>query len=167
LHLRVQLRLHDRRYLTGFAGRGLTRREIQSLRFRYTTDNWQSSGEVLSRPKHDEEWGLVADFEDICVLPRSGRLEGFLYVKGPGVEVCIYETARHGGYTFALPDRRELSNIIKRQTGTIRRQGATEAQRYFCLAQRFAKDCQRIHQTGLVPRSKNDERLSGRPAEVH
>jgi hypothetical protein len=160
LHLRVQLRLHDRRYLTGLVGRSLTRREIQSLRFRYTTDNWLSSGEVLSRPKHDEEWGLVADFDDICVLPRIGRLEGFLYVKGPGVEVCIYRTARHGGYTFALPDKRELSNIIKRETETIGRQGATEAQRYSCLAQRFAKDCRRIHQTGLVPRSKNHSEAS-------
>ncbi|HEY8187885.1 MAG TPA: hypothetical protein VIF64_17575 [Pyrinomonadaceae bacterium] len=116
LHMRVLLGKHGHRYSTGFVDRALTKREILSLRFRFTTDSWKNSAEVRSRLRYDEEWGLVADFEDICILPRIGRLEGLLLIKGPRGEVCICETSRHGGYTFALPDKRELFKIVGRGT---------------------------------------------------
>jgi hypothetical protein len=120
LHVRVLLGNHGgNRYRTGFIERDLTRREIQSLRFRFTTDNWKNTAEVSSRLKYDEEWGLVADFEDICILPRIGRLEGFLFIKGPSGEISLCETARHGGYTFALPDKRELSRIVGRRSDIV------------------------------------------------
>jgi hypothetical protein len=87
----------------------LTRRTIPSLRYRFTTDEWENSGEVGARLVRGARDGLRIDFEDLRGLPLVGRLEGVFQLRGPaGTE---RSTPQSGGYLFAVPDRRELLGL--------------------------------------------------------
>jgi hypothetical protein len=79
--------------------KALTKRQIESLRYCFTTDGWKTSAEVKAR--------LRAGVID-CELPVSclvGRLEGFFL----GVDV---KARRFGGYAFVIPDSHELKRFL-------------------------------------------------------
>jgi hypothetical protein len=96
----------------------LTHREIQSLRYRFTTDGGKTFGVVKAHLKHDARDGLIIDFDDICTLPLVGRLEGELRIgnaRGENGKRYV------GGYTFVIPDRQELSNMLARPVAGLGR----------------------------------------------
>jgi hypothetical protein len=91
---------------------GLTRRQIKSLRYRFTTDGWVSSDEVGSRLARDTTGRRVVWFHDICKLPTVGHLVGtFIVAESNGLtERCLPFL---GGYTFVVPNRQELMRLIR------------------------------------------------------
>jgi hypothetical protein len=114
LHVCIPVKRNGSRYVTVFRQRpDLTLRQIQSTRLRFTTDSSGSSTEARPRLRRDEELGLVIDFEDICVPTRIGRLECSFYFTDRRGSVCLADTSLTGGYHFVLPDKRELSKIIR------------------------------------------------------
>jgi hypothetical protein len=92
----------------------LTRRQIQSLRYRYTTDEWATSGEVGAHLASDERKNPIIDFEDIRTFPPAGQLEGAFHLGGSGENSLTDEMPLTGGYTFAIPDKEELMKIAAR-----------------------------------------------------
>ncbi len=71
---------------------------IQWRHFRYSTDGWKTFKEIARKPKSALEF-------DLEVSTLAGRLEGFFYTGET-------RTKRLRGYTFAIPDRGDLSRMI-------------------------------------------------------
>jgi hypothetical protein len=95
----------------------LTKKQISSLRYRFTTDGWKNTDQVRGRLRLDARDGVIIDFEDICSFPLVGRLEGTFDFRGRGNLCSGDESAYSGGYTFAIPDRQELMKIATAQEG--------------------------------------------------
>jgi hypothetical protein len=90
----------------------LTKRQIRSLRYRFTTDGWLNSGESGARLAYDERNSPVIDFEDLRIFPPVGQLEGTFYLSGSGDFRLTDETPLLGGYRFAIPDKQELIKYV-------------------------------------------------------
>jgi hypothetical protein len=95
----------------------LTKKQIASLRYRFTTDGWNNTDQVRARLRHDARDGLIVDFEDICTFPLVGRLEGTFDYRGRDNFCSGDESAYSGSYTFAIPDRQELLKIVAAREG--------------------------------------------------
>jgi hypothetical protein len=95
----------------------LTKKQISSLRYRFTTDGWKNTDQVRARQRRDARDGLIVEFEDICSFPLVGRLEGTFDFRGRDNLCSGDESAYSGGYTFAIPDRQELMKIVAAQEG--------------------------------------------------
>ena len=112
LHVSIPVTRDDNHYLTSvpFLGR-LSLRQIQALRYRFTTDGWKSAGEAGAVLRRNGRDGLIIDFDDLCGFPLVGRLEGGFYIRGKrdGLE---NDPVRFGGYAFAIPDRQELMRLV-------------------------------------------------------
>jgi len=87
----------------------LTKQQIRSLRYCFTTDDWKTSAEVRGRIE-----GSAVEFE-LPVASLLGRLEGFFSASG-------VTTRRFRDYVFAIPDRRELENISRKGAKTQRKE---------------------------------------------
>ena len=88
---------------------GLTSRQIGSLRYRFTTDGWKTSGEVRARLAPDEENRPLIEFDELNVFPIVGRLEGYFYFRGAdrrGAQTKLR------GYIFVIPDKHELLSMV-------------------------------------------------------
>lgn len=92
----------------------LTKRQVESLRYSFTTDGWKTSGAVRGRLVHDECDGLVISFDVTCTLPLAGRLEGDLCLSTHGKPGL--KDRRHDlkAYVFVIPDQQELDSIVTR-----------------------------------------------------
>ncbi len=95
----------------------LTKRQILSLRYRFTTDGWKNTEEVGASLRHDARDGLIIDFDDLCTFPLVGRLEGTFDLRGADHLRTGDESPSTGAYTFAIPDRQELIKIVAAQEG--------------------------------------------------
>jgi hypothetical protein len=115
LHVRIPLRREGKYYVTALPGQpALTERQIASLRYRFTTDEWKNSCEIGVRLECCENGSPLIDFARIPVRSPFGELEGAFYV-GPGDDVCLRDGAHNfRGYTFAIPDRQELLELSAR-----------------------------------------------------
>lgn len=112
LHVSIPVTRDDDHYLTAVPALGrLTRRQIQALRYRFTTDGWKNTGEVGATLRNGGRDGLTIDFDDLCMFPLVGRIEGTFYARGKHNRL-ENDSVRFGGYTFAIPDRQELMRLI-------------------------------------------------------
>jgi hypothetical protein len=99
------------RYLTSLPEIAcLTKARIRSLRYRFTTDGWASTGEVRARLVEDEQEQLIIRFAGISNLPLAGRLEGYFHIDGSH-HLSSGAARKLHCYTFAIPDRHELINL--------------------------------------------------------
>ncbi|MBC7910169.1 MAG: hypothetical protein H7Y30_06695 [Pyrinomonadaceae bacterium] len=100
-------------YLTGLPDLpSLTKRQIQSLRYRFTTDGRITSSEVSARLASDERRSPIIDFAELRIFPMVGQLEGACYLAGTGDFRLTDETPSLGRYKFAIPDKEELMKMI-------------------------------------------------------
>ena len=110
LHVSIFATQSGAKYFTTVTGLNcLTKRQIQSLRYRYRTSGQENFAEVKASLKHDQRDGLLIDFNDICDFPLVGRLEGAFYMHGSGAKTG---TPHFADYVFAIPDRNELMTVI-------------------------------------------------------
>jgi hypothetical protein len=114
LHLRIPLERDGKRYVTSLPSKiVLSKSRIASLRYRFTTDEWKNSGESRARLSCDERGGLGIDFVCPPAASRFGHLEGAFYAGAEG-ELCIRDGEQNfRGYTFAIPDRQELLELLR------------------------------------------------------
>jgi hypothetical protein len=91
--------------------RGLTSRDVRSLCYRFTTDEWRTSGEARARLGSDEENRRMIQFTDLEDFPIVGRLKGYFYFRGAGRR-GTGARVNVRGYTFAIPDRHELLSMV-------------------------------------------------------
>lgn len=118
LHVRLLVERSGNYYLTGVANLGrLTKRQIPSLRYRFTTDGRASFSEVGARLRHDERDGLIIDLDDLRTFPLVGRLEGAFLVRGTRELGFRDRTPQLGGYVFAIPDKQELIRLVAGPAG--------------------------------------------------
>jgi hypothetical protein len=89
----------------------LTRREVGSLRYRFTTDGWKTSSEARARLVRDEENQPVIEFDDLSKFPVVGRLEGYFYLRGAGRR-ADGARGKLRGYAFAIPGQHELLSMV-------------------------------------------------------
>ena len=90
---------------------GLTKREIGSIRYRFTTDGWSTSGEARARLAQDAENRPMIAFDDLQSFPNVGRLEGYFRLRDAGRR-SIGARGKIHGYAFAIPDRHELLSMV-------------------------------------------------------
>ena len=113
LHVSIALEQHANTYLTSLPHLPrLTRRQIETLRYRYTTDGWKNSGVARASLTRDERGGLSMEFDVLCAAPLVGRLKGFFCWRGNDGPGSRKTTPRFGGYVFAIPDRLELIGLL-------------------------------------------------------
>lgn len=114
LHVSIPVERKGSRYVSSLPQLPcLTKRQVQSLRYRYATDGWKTFAEVAARLNNDEQHGLVIDFDDLPVYPLIGRLEGTFYLSTMGNRSSGDGQPRYGGYIFAIPDRHELLTTLR------------------------------------------------------
>ena len=113
LHVGIPVKREGNHYSTAVPGlRHLTKRHIESLRYRFTTDGWKNSGEARARLTQDQRNGLTIDFHLPCTFSSVGRLEGYCRVSHAGKSTVRNPEQYLRGYTFAIPDRQELIKLV-------------------------------------------------------
>jgi hypothetical protein len=91
----------------------LTKRQIQSLRYRFTTDGGKNFAETGARLNYDNHYGLIIDFDDLPVVTLIGRLEGAFHLRARGDRGgWSYNTPDSRVYTFAIPDKQDLIRMV-------------------------------------------------------
>lgn len=114
LHISIPVERKDNHYLNAVPNLGpLTKHQIGSLRYRFTTDAWKSSAEAKSRLTNDKRDGLVIEFDQCGPLPLVGRLDGAFYVCGTDDLRSKHLRPTLGGYVFAIPDKEELITMVE------------------------------------------------------
>ena len=89
----------------------LTKRQIQSLRYRFTTDGWKHSEEVRAYLRRADGDGFIIEFEDVVSFPIVGRLKGAFYLRGSG-KLALKGLTSFSPYVFAIPDKQELIRLL-------------------------------------------------------
>jgi hypothetical protein len=112
LHICIPVERSGGSYITGLPDHAcLTPRQVRSLSYRITTDNWASWRDIAARLRRDGKGDLFITFEDACDPPLAGELEGILYDKARG-EPGPGNSLRSACYVFAIPDSREMADLI-------------------------------------------------------
>lgn len=75
----------------------LTKRQLERLRYRFTTDKHETFRDAPARLVYDEQLGAIIDFGDLETATLAGRLEGFFFTTDR-------RTPLFSDYVFALPD---------------------------------------------------------------
>jgi hypothetical protein len=75
----------------------LTKRQIERLRYRFTTDNHKTFHDARARLVYDEQLGAIIDFGDLDNVTPVGRLEGFFFTTDR-------RTRLFSDYVFAVAD---------------------------------------------------------------
>lgn len=84
--------------MTAVSGLGqLTKRQIQELRYRFTTDNRKTFQDARGRLRYDEQLGAIIDFGYLETATLVGLLEGFFMTSNR-------RTTMFSDYVFAIPD---------------------------------------------------------------
>jgi hypothetical protein len=112
LHVSLPVKREGTDYVTAIPGEPrLSERELELLRYRFTTDGWATWHDVgvQSLPNQNP---LAVDFSDIATFPLVGLLAGFFHVKG-GRRISSKRGVKAlGEYPFAIPDRMELAQLM-------------------------------------------------------
>jgi hypothetical protein len=109
LHVSIPAETKGDHYVTAVTGLGrLTRQQVATLRYRFTTDSGKTFSEVGARLVRHAFDGLILDFEDLPVSQPVGRLDGAFYFAANSRRGARRKTSRIGGYVFAIPDKQEL-----------------------------------------------------------
>jgi hypothetical protein len=115
LHVSIPIEHHGSYYSSSASNLSrLTKRQIQSLRYRFTTDGWQSCREVKACLRRDDQLGLIIDFDDLRTFPLIGRLQGRFRLLGVPRARFKDPSPQLGAYVFAIPDRHELMSVVAR-----------------------------------------------------
>lgn len=114
LHVSIPVEQQDNHLLTGVPNLPrLTKRQIPSLRYRFTTDGWKNRDEVIARLTAHECDGPIIEFDDLSTFPPVGRLEGTFYLTMKGEPSLKVKAAPpSGAYVFAIPDKQDLSRLL-------------------------------------------------------
>ena len=89
----------------------LSRPQAEALRYRFTTDGWKSHGEAPARIEPDERGQLLLSFDIPALASDAGRLEGLFHCTHDGDFWLKDGCSNFRGYTYAVPDQAELSQI--------------------------------------------------------
>jgi len=98
LHVNIPLEARGSQFVTAVSGLGsLTKRQIQELRYRFSTDRGRTFHEARGRLVYDEQLGAIIDFGDLETSTLVGSLEGCFITTN-------LRTPIFGDYVFAIPD---------------------------------------------------------------
>jgi hypothetical protein len=87
--------------------------QVAGMRYRFTTDAWQTTQEAQAELVRDER-GARVQFAIPVSRSDVGQLEG-LFHSTVGTESWIKDGASNfRGYAFAVPDQRELQELLRR-----------------------------------------------------
>ena len=75
----------------------LTKRQIERLRYRFTTDNQRTFHDARARLVYDDQLGAIIDFGDLETTTPVGTLEGFFFTTDR-------RTSLFNDYVFAVAD---------------------------------------------------------------
>jgi hypothetical protein len=119
LHICIPVERRGGNYTTGLPKQPcLTPRQVRSLRYRITTDAGASWRELAARLRRDGPKRFLIEFEDTCAPPMAGELEGILYDKSRS-EPGNVNRLRSNTYVFAIPDGRDLADLIAAQKAKV------------------------------------------------
>lgn len=115
LHVSFAVRPGGSYFETPLPGRPrLTRGQVSSLRFHYTTDGWATSRTVGTHLEKDASGRHVISCKEIPDLPPVGRFQGVFRLAGTRNSPLTNDERNGSGYTFAVPDKQELARLITR-----------------------------------------------------
>lgn len=114
LQVSLPIQRSGNNYITTLPGwPRLTRKQIESLRYRFTTDGWQSSEVCGVRLRKDGEGNYLLVCDDIEALPQVGRLDGFFSSRRDSRKSLTAAGMKRGCYAFAVPDKHELIELAR------------------------------------------------------
>lgn len=98
LHVSIPVEVQGNHFVTAVSGLDrLTKRQIEHLRYRFTTDNQKSFNDAGARLIYDDQLGAIIDFDDLETTTPAGRLEGFFFTTDR-------RTPLFSDYVFAVSD---------------------------------------------------------------
>jgi len=98
LHVSIPVEAQGNLFITSVAGLDrLTKRQIERLRYRFTTDNQKTFHDARARLVYDDELGAIVDFGDLETATPAGLLEGFFFTSDR-------RTPPFSDYVFAVAD---------------------------------------------------------------
>jgi hypothetical protein len=98
LHVCIPVEAHGERFITAVPGLDrLTKRQIERLRYRFTTNKQATFDDAHARLVYDEELGAIIDFGDLETATLAGQLEGFFFTTDR-------RTPLFSDYVYAIPD---------------------------------------------------------------
>lgn len=109
LHVSIPVERRGNQYVSAVPSLPpLTRRQIETLCLRFTTDGWKSSMEITAQLRRSRNNEFMIEFEEIVSFPSIGRLDAVPYFRPNRFNRNLN---RLGGYVFAIPDQDELINL--------------------------------------------------------
>lgn len=98
LHVSIPVEAQSDLFMTSVAGLDrLTKRQIERLRYRFTTDKQKTFHDARARLVYDDQLGAIVDFGDLDTTTPVGRLEGFFFTTDR-------RTPLFSDYVFAVAD---------------------------------------------------------------
>ncbi len=98
LHVSIPVEAQGNQFTTAVAGLDrLSKRQIEQLRYRFTTDKQKTFHDASARLVYDDQLGAIIDFGDLDTSTPVGRLEGFFFTTDR-------RTPLFSDYVFAIPD---------------------------------------------------------------
>ena len=98
LHVSIPVEAHGDLFVTSVSDLDrLTKRQIERLRYRFTTDNQKTFHDARARLVYDDQLGAIIDFGDLSTTTPVGRLEGSFFTTDR-------RTPLISDYVFALAD---------------------------------------------------------------
>jgi hypothetical protein len=98
LHVTIPVEAQGDQFVTGVPGLDrLSKRQLERLRYRFTTDNHETFHNARARLVYDEQLGAIIDFGDLETSTLAGQLEGFFFTTDR-------RTPIFSDYVFAIPD---------------------------------------------------------------
>lgn len=98
LHVSIPVEAQGNHFVTSVSGLDrLTKRQIERLRYRFTTDSQKTFHDARARLVYDDQLGAIIDFGDLDTTTPVGRLEGFFFTTDR-------RTPLLSDYVFAVAD---------------------------------------------------------------
>jgi hypothetical protein len=118
--VRVQLERAGAYYVVpALALSGLTKRQVQAMRCRYSVAGQKVAGAVGARLERRARRRLALSFEFDCAPYLVGELKVAFYDSSAAAKRGRRNTINFRGYTFAVPDRHELLKLIRRSSARV------------------------------------------------
>ena len=96
----------------------LSAQEVEALRYRYSTDEWKTSGTVRGRMERIGRTSFVA-FYLSAHLVQVGELRGTCRTGSANGTVFKNDLSGYPTYVYALPSRKELSALIDEEKARV------------------------------------------------
>lgn len=113
LRVSVPVKRIGKFYVTPLAGHtSLMKRQMESLCYQFTFDNWVKTRMVNARLSKDAAGRFAIVCEPIENLPPIGLLEGAFSLSGERPSLMKDVGMKFTGYTFVVPDKQELMRLF-------------------------------------------------------